>query len=308
MDALTTLLETVVRLATPLALAALGELIVERCGIINVGLEGVLLGGCLGTVLFTLTGGIWLGLGGAIFAGMFFTALFGLFVVNLRGDQIITGTAVTLAAYGLTGVAFRVLFGDAGIGLSLPTMRPVEIPGLVAIPVMGRALFAQPPLTYAAYVACAVTWWCLLRTPWGLQVRAIGEYPSAAIAAGVRVTAVRWSALGLAGMFGGLAGASLVHQAGTFTEQMSAGRGFIAIGIVTLGRWHPVGAVVAALIFGAASALQFRAQGLGLDIPYQFFLAAPYAIMLLVLSLASRRAEVPAALGRNVAVSDAALR
>jgi simple sugar transport system permease protein len=302
------LLDTIVRLATPLALAAVGEVIVERCGIINVGLEGAIIGGCLGAAMASLLGGPWLGIVGGALSGVALMVLFAVFAVTLRGDQIITGTAVTIAAYGLTGVVHRVAFGDTGVGLSMPTLPSLPIPLLSSIPLLGSALFSQSVLTYLVYAASLAAWWFLFRTRAGLALRAVGEHPPSAIASGVRVNTARWKALLIGGACGGLAGGSLVFQAGTFTEQMSAGRGFMAIGIVALGRWHPVGAVLAAFFFGAASALQFRGQGLGLALPYQLFLAAPYALMLLVLALTSRRSFAPEALGRNLTEADATSR
>lgn len=291
-------LEATVRTATPLALAALGETITERSGVINVGLEGAIIAGCFGALAAT-SGGIGAGLLGGVAGGLAIGVIFAVFVVGLRSDQIIAGTALTLGAYGATGTLYRVVFGESGVALSVPTMRPVAIPVLSDIPLVGPALFAQPLMLYFVLCLVPLLWWWLYRTHAGLALRAIGEQPSAALAAGIHVARWRTTAILVGSAFGGLAGATLVlAQAGTFSEQMSAGRGFIAIAVVALGRWTPHGAVAAALLFGAASALQYRFQAQGSTLPYQIFLAVPYALTLLVLAGGVGRARAPAGLAK----------
>jgi simple sugar transport system permease protein len=173
------------------------------------------------------------------------------------------------------------------------------VPGLATVPFLGRAFFAQPVITYVVYVAFPLLWWWLYRTRPGLALRAIGERPGAAEAAGVRTGRVRALAILFGGLMGGLSGSTLVlAQAGTFAEGMSAGRGFIAIAVVALGRWHPAGVAVAAALFGAASASQFLFQAMGWTLPYQLFLAFPYALTLVALARVGARASAPAALGR----------
>ena len=301
MSALGSFGEAAVRLATPLAYAALGELVVERAGMINIGLEGTIITGAYGALVFAGAGSAFAGVGGAIIAGMLVAALFALFVVTFKADQIITGTAITLLGLGLTGALYQMNYGAAGAALNAPTLAPIAVPFLSSLPVVGRALFAQPVLTYALYViAPALAWW-MYRTPAGLALRAVGEQPAAAAAAGVPLTRVRWLASLFGGAMGGLCGATLVlAQVGTFTESMSAGRGFIAIAVVALGRWTPLGVVLAALLFGAASALQFLSQSTGWEVPYQVWLAAPYVLTLAALAGARRRAASPAALAANL--------
>ena len=293
-------LEATVRVATPLALAALGETVTERSGVVNIGLEGAMLVGALGAATGALwLGGPWGGLAAGAVAGAAIAMVFALVVVGLRGDQIVTGTAITLGAVGLTGALYRAVFGTTGAALTLPTFGPVAVPGLSALPLAGRALFAQPAPTYLLFALVPCVWYVLARTQPGLALRAAGESPPAAAAAGLSVTRLRYAATLFGGLMGGLAGATLVlAQAGTFAERMTAGRGFIAIAIVVLGRWHPVGVFLAALVFGAASALQFAFQAAGLDVPYQFFLMAPYLVTLLALAGVGGRARAPAALGK----------
>lgn len=295
----TAFVEATVRTATPLALAALGEVVVERAGIINISLEGVILGGAFGALVGATHGGIAGGFAAAVAVGVAFALLFALFAIWLRADQIITGTAITLLAAGITGTLYRALYGAGGAALSIPTVGARAIPGLAALPVIGPGLFDQPAVTYLTYILFPLVWWWMYRTHAGLGLRAVGESPIAAEAAGVNVKRVRLWALIFGGITGGLAGGMLVlAQAGTFAEGMSAGRGFIAIAIVVLGRWNPGGVALAALVFGAASALQFLLQALGLALPYQLFLALPYVLTLAGLAGVAGRVRAPFALAR----------
>ncbi len=297
-DALTAFLEATIRTATPLALAALGELIVERAGVINIGLEGALIAGAFGALVGAGLGGITAGFVTGMVAGSAMALLFALFVIRLRANQIITGTAVTLLAVGSTGTLYRIFYGETGAALSIPTTGPVAVPALSSVPVIGQAFFAQPFITYFAYLVVPLLWWWLYRTRRGLVLRAIGERPEAVDAVGIRTGYVRLLAIVFGGAMGGLSGATLVlAQSGTFAEGMSAGRGFIAIAVVALGRWHPGGVAIAAMLFGAASASQFLFQAMGWALPYQLFLALPYALTLIALTHVGGRAIAPAALG-----------
>jgi len=291
-------LQASVRLGAPLALAALGEAVTERAGVINIGLEGAIIAGALGGALGALafeSGGAGV-LAGAL-AGGIVALVFAAFAVGLGTDQIITGTAVTLGGLGLTGAVYQARFGATGTALTLPTLAPVRLPLLADIPLIGDALFAQAPTTYLAYALAPALWYFFFRTEWGLELRAVGEQPDAAAAAGVRVRRVRLLATLLGGTLAGVAGAHLaLAHAGTFAENMSAGRGFIAIAVVALGRWNPPWVLLAALFFGAASALQYLLQALGLDLPYQLFLAIPYLLTLAALAGWLGRARAPAAL------------
>lgn len=292
-------LTAAVRVATPLLLAALGETISERGGVINLGIEGAMLAGALGAALGATAGGPWAGVLLAIAAGLTVAAVFAAIAVGAGADQIITGTAMTLASIGLTGAIYRSAYGPAGVGLTLPTLPVVPLPGLSAIPVLGPAFFQQSALTYVAFLLVPLLWWGLFRTPFGLALRACGESAEHARAAGVRVTQVRVIGVLIGGGLAGLAGASLVlAQVGTFAEKMTAGRGFIAIAIVVLGTWHPGRVLGAALFFGAAMALQFLFQSFLLGVPYQVFLLLPYLLTLLVLAGVVGKVKAPADLGR----------
>jgi len=291
-------LEASVRLGVPLALAAMGEAITERSGVINIGLEGSLIAGALGGALGALAfGSAGLGVVAGAGAGFVVALVFATFCVGLGTDQIITGTAITLGGLGLTGAVYQARFGATGTALSLPTLAPAPLPLVSDIPWVGSALFAQAPTAYLAYALAPLLWYFLFRTEWGLELRAAGEQPDAAQAAGVRVRWVRFWATAFGGALAGIAGAHLaLAHAGTFAENMSAGRGFIAIAVVVLGRWNPVLVLLAALLFGAASAFQFLLQAMGIDLPYQLFLAFPYVLTLAALAGWVGRSRAPAAL------------
>jgi general nucleoside transport system permease protein len=299
-DLITSFLAAAVRVATPLLLAALGETLAERGGVINLGIEGAMLTGALGAAIGATAAGPWAGVMVAIAAGTLVAGGFALIAIRTGADQIITGTAITLGSVGLTGAVYRRTYGPTGVGLSLPTFPVAPIPGISSIPWVGQALFQQSVLTYAGYLAVPLLWWLIYRTPWGLRLRACGESATDARAAGVNVERTRTIGTLIGGSFAGLAGASLVlAQVGTFAEKMTAGRGFIAIAIVVLGAWNPVRVFGAALFFGAAMALQFLFQSLQVGIPYQLFLALPYLLTLLVLAGAVGRTRGPAELNRS---------
>lgn len=291
--------EATIRTATPLLLAASGELLVERAGLINIGLEGVILGGAFGALAGATHGGGALGYATGAIAGVLIMLIFAAATLGVGADQIITGTAITLLSLGATGTLYRTLYGARGAALSIQTSSPLSIPLLARIPVVGTALFAQPVITYFAYAVVPLMWWWFESTHAGLALRAIGENPTAAIAAGIPVRRYRLAAVVVAGALGGIAGSVLVlAQAGTFVEGMSAGRGFIAIAIVVLGRWKPIGIGLAALLFAATTSLQYLAQAMGFDIPYQLVLALPYVLTLAALAGIGGRTIPPATLAR----------
>lgn len=299
-DLLVSFLAAATRVATPLLLAALGETLAERGGVINLGVEGAMLAGCLAAAVGASAAGPWTGTLCALLAGAALALVFGLIAVGAGANQIIAGTAVTLGAIGLTGALYRDIYGTAGVGLSLPTFPVVPIPLLHRIPVLGPALFEQSVLSYLAYATVPALGFLLFRTRWGLALRAAGESVEAAAAAGVRVNRIRIAAIVIGGGLAGLAGASMVlAQVGTFAEKMTAGRGFIAVAIVVLGGWRPWRVALAAFFFGAAMALQFVFQSVWLGVPYQLFLMFPYVLTLLVLARAVGRVAPPAELGRG---------
>jgi simple sugar transport system permease protein len=298
MDLLAGFLEAAVRATLPLALAALGEMLSERAGFVNVGLEGAMICGALAATVGATLGGTTSGYIAGAVAGATVGALIAVFAIGWRTNQVLTGTAVTSGALGVTALLSHATFGTTGAALSVPMSAPFAVPFLSGIPVIGRALFAQPPVTYFVYGLIPFAWWYLNRTATGLSIRATGENPDAVLVSGPSPTRIQAFALVAGSALGGLGGATLVlAQAGTFAEGMTAGRGFIALAVVALGRWSPIGVAGAALLFGATSSLQYLLQALGTSIPYQVFLALPYLLTLAVLAT-SGRTGAPAWLGK----------
>ncbi|MCX8072638.1 MAG: ABC transporter permease [Candidatus Binatia bacterium] len=297
------LLQATVAMMVPLLLAALGELLVERAGIVNIGLEGMILAGAFAAMSIAyFTGGPWLGLLAAAAAGAALGLLLAVAVVLLGGNQVVCGTALNLLALGATGVGYRGAFGVTGSALMVKGFDHLLIPGLSSVPWVGAALGNQPVVGYIALLFVPLLWWALYCTLPGLRWRMTGEDPYAAAAQGVRVGRTRVVALVTCGALAGLAGAYLVlAYAKTFVEGMSAGRGFIALAIVIFGGWSPWGVLAAATLFGFAIALQFHVQALGIAIPYQAALVLPYVLTLLVLAGYGAKSRAPLALGRDPA-------
>jgi general nucleoside transport system permease protein len=292
-------LTSTMSMATPIMLAALGELMVEESGIINVGIEGAMLAGAFFALAATyFTGSIALGLAAGMAAAVAIDAIFAALVVNLAANQVVTGTALNILALGVTGVFYRKLFGVTGKAFMVTPVAKIPLGPLARIPVLGPVLFDQNALVYFTLILIPIFWYVISRTRYGLRLRAAGERPEAADALGLGVYWIRWQALIAAGALTGLAGAYLtLAYANTFVENISAGRGFVALSVVILGRWNPWGLAAASVLFGAAMALQFGLQALGTVVPYQLFLGLPYALTLVVLAGVGGQASAPSALG-----------
>jgi simple sugar transport system permease protein len=284
-------------LGTPLLLAALGELIGERAGVLNIGLEGLLLTGAFaGMLACYATGNPSVGMLAACGAAVLVGALFALWVVTFDADQVVAGVAVNLLALGATGVLYRALFGTTGNALIVATFTPLAVfPGYPLL-----APLRQPAPAYVALALVPVVWFIVFRTRFGLRLRATGEAPHAAESLGIDVAAVRWTAILSGALLAGAAGGYLsLAYSNTFVEGMSAGRGFIALAIVVFGRWRPLGVLAGSLLFGAATAAQFQLQAAGVTVSYHLLLLLPYLMTLAVLAVASRAARAPAALAQR---------
>jgi len=294
------LLHSTLVAAAPLLLAALGETLVQRAGVINIGLEGILLVGAFaGMAACYASGSPVIGVIAGALSGLFLALLFAGLTVGLSADQIVVGVSLNLLAAGITGVLYRGLFGVTGQALQVTTFTPVALPFLGKIPALGPALFQHTVLVYLAVALVPLFTFFLFRVRVGIQLQAVGEHPHAAETLGISVRKVRIFALGVEGILGGIAGSYLsLAYSNTFIEGMSAGRGFIALAIVIFGRWNPSGALWGSLFFGAATALQFHLQALGSTIPYQFVLMLPYVLTLLALMFLGTRTSAPAALGQ----------
>ena len=297
-----------IRIATPLALAAIGGTICERSGVVNIALEGIMLmGAFFGTAAVIATGSPWLGVLVAVIAGMAVAAIHATASINLRTDQVVSGTAINLLALGATGFLMELWYGHPGTTEPIKVLGPVfrfEAPGGGALAEVWRWIngiaLSHTPIVYAAIIIAVVAQWALFHTRWGLRLRALGEHPRAVDTAGVSVVRGRWVAVLMSGALAGLAGANLsIEQVGVFQENFTNGRGFIALAANIFGRWTPVGSYLASLLFGFADALQIKLQPFRdiIDVPPQFFYMVPYVVTVIVLAGVIGRAVGPAQVG-----------
>ncbi|MDX3928501.1 MAG: ABC transporter permease [Shinella sp.] len=289
-----------VRLAAPILLASLGELVSERAGVLNIGLEGIMLLGAFGAVLGlqwsaiplvgVLAGAVW----GVAAAGVLAAA-----VAILRADQIVTGIGFNILALGTTSLLRELLLDPA---FQLPSLRGISmlrVPYLSEIPVLGRALFSQSPILYAGAAVAVLLWLAIRYTRAGLVIRAVGEGAGAADAAGLSVVAVRFAAMLFTGLLAGVAGAylTLVASGGIFVDSITAGRGYLAIAVVIFARWNPLLVLIASVLFGCADALQYQGQAIGLAVSPPLLLMSPFVMALLAWVLLGKSNAAPGEIG-----------
>ncbi len=286
------------RLSVPLAFAALGGLFSERSGVLNIGLEGMLLTGAFVSAAVTFSSGnVWVGTLAAIAVGGLVGLLHAYLSVTLRVDQLVSGLAINLSAAGLTAFGSRLVF-NMETTQKLPGIESIALPGLSQIPILGPLLFNQDVLVYLLLILVPFTTYLLFHAGLGLTLRSVGEYPRAADTAGIQVAQVRYISVILSGCLAAIGGAYLVLvHVRFFTEGISAGKGFIALAALIFGRWHPVYTVLACFLFGATEALQLRVQAFSLNIPYQILTMLPYVVALLALVGLAGKSTPPAALG-----------
>ena len=295
------LIAATLRVATPLVFGTVGEVITERAGILNLGIEGIMfLGAFVGFAAAAraeaagLAGYLWIGLLAAVVSGLLMALLMGLLTVTLGLNQHVSGLGITLLATALSLFGFRVVFGESSVLPSIdpfPQLAPLG-DGLAISPI-----FSQYLLTYAAFlVVTPLTWWVLMRSNFGLSLRAVGENPEAADAAGVNVFRTRYLALLIGGALMAVGGAFLsLAQLGAFSPGIIAGRGWVCIALVIFARWNPVRGMLGALLFGGVFALQLRLQTLGFALPFEVLLALPYLVTIAALAIAGRNAAYPGA-------------
>ncbi|CAN7376345.1 ABC transporter permease [Aminobacter sp. LjRoot7] len=294
------ILITIATAATPLLIAAVGEVVVERSGVLNLGVEGMMvMGAVTGFGVALTTGSPWLGVVAAIIVGALFSLLFGFLTLTLVTNQVATGLALTLLGLGLAG-----MLGESFVGLPGVKMSYLYIPGLSDLPVVGKLLFGQDPLFYVSIALTAGVAYFLFRTRAGLTLRSIGDNHTSAHALGIKVIAIRYMAVMFGGACAGLAGAylSLVYTP-QWNENMTAGRGWIALALVVFASWRPWRVLAGAYLFGAVSIGQLHAQALGIGVPSQLLSSLPYLATVVVLVLISRNRRLtmvntPASLGR----------
>lgn len=286
-----------IRLSVSIVFAALGEVVSQRAGVMNVGLEGIMLFSAFLSALFAVyTGNPWFGVLAAIIGGVLLGGLHAYFSIALGANQIVSGLALVVLGAGLSGFGYRLTIGASPV--SIPAFSALDFGPLTAIPYLGPIVFGQNVLVYVAVVLALLLHYFLSRTSFGLALRACGESPASADAAGVSVNVYRFGAVMFGGAMAGMGGAFLVlGQVNAFVEGMVAGRGFIAIACVVFGAWHPLGVLAACFGFGFADALQIRLQTWYPGVPYQFFVMLPYVMALLTLVFFASRSAGPAALG-----------
>jgi len=295
----TGMLQDTVARSVPITLGAVAGILCERSGVINIAIEGQLLfaaftGSVVGSVLNP-----WLGIVGAVASGVALGGLLGVLVIKFQVDQVIVGFAINFLSLGVTSfVGQRVLATNQDYNYLTP-FRPIDVPLLSEIPVIGPSMFEQNLFVYFSYAVVAATTWWMFRTRWGLRTRAIGEFPKAAGSLGVDVLKLRYRNLLLGGAVAGLGGGWWpVGAVGRFDENITGGRGFIALAAVIFGRWHPVGAFVAALVFTLAEAVRLKLGNLDTGIPSEFLMSAPYFVTLVVVAGFVGRSRAPKSVGQ----------
>jgi len=292
------LMGATMRMATPIIFATLGEILSERAGVLNLGIEGIMLMGAMTGFLFTFTSGsIWFGVLAAACIGMLLGMLMALLAVNLGLSQHVSGLGITLFATGLAMFIYRLHFGSPTVPPIIEPFKQIALPVLSKVPVIGPGLFTQYSLTYIAWLLVPAMSILLYKTKIGLKIRTVGENPVVADTVGVNVTLTRTLCLVVGGAFMGVGGAflTLAHQ-NMFLIDVIGGRGWVAIAMVIFGNWDPVKGTIGALIFGFLDGLQLRLQNVGLVIPFHIFLMIPYLLTIVALIGVSRRAAVPAGL------------
>lgn len=299
-EAITSFLASDIRTATPLILAGMGLVFSERAGVVNIGAEGMMLiGAFTGVMASFYTSSALCGALAAMLAGLLTALLFAFITITLQANQIIAGTAVNIFASGFTITMNRLVFGLSTSVNIIESYQPMPIPGLAQLPILGESFFQQTLVGYIAFLLVPLSWFFLQKTMYGLRVRSVGENPRACATVGVHVLRTRYLTVLYSGLLCGLAGSFVsMGLLSAFTEDMVAGRGFIVIAAVVFGNYTPVGVMLACLLFGAASALQYRLMAVNSAVPYQFWTMLPYVVTVIALCAYRARSNQPAASGR----------
>jgi ABC-type uncharacterized transport system permease subunit len=283
-----------IRMATPIVYAALGGMFSERVGIVNIGLEGIMLTSAFsGVVTSYYTGNPWLGVIVAVITGGLIALIHAVITIEYAGDQIVSGTGINILALGFTSYMTQIIWGNRGASDSIEGISSLPIPIISDIPVIGRIIGNHSPLVYLMPFIVLASYYVLFKTPFGLRIRAVGEHPTAAETAGVDVIKIKYIGVILSGMLAGLGGAFLsLSHLNLFTRGMTGGRGFIAMAAMIFGKWMPFGVFFSGLLFGFADALQIRLQSLGI-LPPQIILTIPYVLTVAILAGFVGRARAP---------------
>lgn len=293
------LLAAGIGLAAPLLIAALGELYAERSGVLNIGIEGMMLSGAWGGFVAThFTKNLWIGLFAAIVTGIVLGLLNGLLAITFKVNQVVSGIAINILTAGLTMYLYRVIFGIPLLPIMIKPFQKIPIPLLSQIPYLGDIFFKHNLMVYLAFLLVPIAYYVLYKTSFGLEIRSVGEKPEVVDSAGLNVFRMRYTGMLIGGAMAGLGGAfySLAYL-NVFSNNIISGRGFIAFSAVIFGGWHPVRIMVATLIFGIADALSTRILTAGIEIiPYELLLASPYIVTIIATLLLSRRSVAPASI------------
>lgn len=294
-------LTSTLRLATPIALAAMAGTLSERVGVINLALEAKLLAGAFAAVYASyVTGSPWAGVAAAVATGMLVGALLGLFTIRWRANHVVAGIGLNIFVLGMTTWLLQLVWGSRGTSATVNGLSNWSIPGLQSIPYVGPLLSDHSPLVYVMLAAAPLMWVWLFKTPGGLRARMIGEHPEAADTVGVPVRRTQYVVLIVAGGLAALGGAQLsLGHLSWFSQNMSAGRGYMALAANVFGQWNPIGSMLAAMLFAFTDAMQMRVQTLPNPWPTELVQMLPYLLTILVVAGAFRRARPPAALGRH---------
>lgn len=299
----TDFITSAVRMAIPLHIAAMGLVVSERAGMMNIGVEGVMLMGAFaGYTGAKLTGNYWFGIMLAILVSVLIVSIFAITTITYKAKQVIVGAAINLLSAGLSSFLYRLFFYNTGRlndGVGAPSFSNLRIPVLSDIPVLGPLFFNYNIIVYFALAMTVILWLIMNKTSWGMMITAVGEHPKAADSLGINVVMVRYIATAFSGAMFGIAGAYLsIAQAAAFGENMTTGRGFIAMAVVILGKWNPTGVLAGALLFGGANALQLLFQISGVAVPKNIIMMVPYiATIIAVMLVSKKKVTAPAALG-----------
>jgi simple sugar transport system permease protein len=289
------ILTSAIRLATPYLFASIGESFAQLSGVLNLGVDGIMLVGAFAAFFVVLnTGNLWLGVLAALVAGLLMGLLMSVISVTLKAEQGISGIGLYMFGLGLSSLLFKVTVGTVK---TVEGFQPIKIPVLGDIPIIGEIFFNHNLMVYMAFLLVPVAWWVLEKTTWGLRIKAAGQNPAAADSLGVNVNRVRYMSVCLGAMLAGLAGASLsIALVNLFQENLTAGMGFIAVALVYFGGWKPKGILGGALLFSTVSAFQLWVQVLGINIPSDVAVMLPYLLTIVALAFTMNRAQQPASL------------
>jgi general nucleoside transport system permease protein len=289
------ILTSAIRLATPYLYAAVGESFAQTSGVVNLGVDGIMLVGAYAAFFVVLnTGNLWLGVAASLLAGLLMGLLMSVISVTLKAEQGISGIGLYMFGLGLSSLLFKVTIGTVK---TVAGFQPVKIPLLGDLPVLGDIFFNHNVLVYLAFLLVPAAWWVLEKTTWGLRIKAAGQNPAAADSLGVNVDQVRYFSVCLGAMLAGLAGASLsISLVNLFQENLTAGQGFIAVALVYFGGWRPVGIMTGALLFSSVNAFQLWMQVLGVKIPSDVAVMLPYLLTIAALAVTMNRTRQPSAL------------